>query len=78
MTPQAVIFDRRGTLALTLTDRQWAAAALERAGRDATPQAVRAVVDRLQDSDLDADLHRRTFDAVLAEEGFDDTLAQVL
>lgn len=89
MTPQAVIFDWRGTLAMTLTDRHWAAAALQRAGRDATPRAVRAVVDRLhaapslhrlQDSDLDADaaLHRRAFGAVLAEAGFDDTLAQAL
>ncbi|MUL40615.1 HAD family hydrolase [Streptomonospora sp. PA3] len=88
-TPRAVVFDWRGTLAVTLTEQEWAAAALRRAGRTPSPAAVAEATARLQSApepqrleaeglDTDAALHRRVYRRILAEAGFDEELAAAL
>lgn len=80
---RAVVFDWRGTLAVTPTFTGWAAEALRRIGRD--PGLAREVVARLPARELDAPgvdadaaLHRRTYYAAFRAGGLDDELADSL
>ncbi|RYV49683.1 HAD family hydrolase [Pengzhenrongella frigida] len=90
MTFAAVIFDWRGTLVTTLSERQWVRAALCDRGRAAGPgdvdrlvTAIRAasgVENRLEGPgvDSDADYHQRTYLEVFHDAGCDDDLARAL
>lgn len=82
-----MLFDWRGTLATTLTPREWLAAALTDIGRTLPPKTVDAIARRLHAADdeldgpgvdSDADLHRRTYLGVLSGIGLDDGLAEAL
>lgn len=87
---KAVIFDWRGTLVTTLTEREWVEQALLAIGRDASPSAVRRTVsavatangeqDRLDGRGVDSDaaLHRKTYMSVFADAGLDPELAESL
>jgi HAD superfamily hydrolase (TIGR01509 family) len=84
---RAVLFDWRGTLAVTLSAEQWARAALTRLGRPAGPDDVTVLartLDRLEPQldgpgvDTDADLHRTTYLRTLAGAGLDDALVTSL
>jgi HAD superfamily hydrolase (TIGR01509 family) len=87
---RAVIFDWRGTLATTLSEREWIREALLSIGRPAAPADVEPVVtaiaaangddDRLDGPGVDSDpaVHHRTYMAVFADAGLDDALAQAL
>lgn len=82
-----MLFDWRGTLVTTLSDREWAAEALRRLGRRlpaadvddlvAVLTAAEAVLDP-PGVDADAELHRRTYTAVLRGAGLDDELVEAL
>jgi len=88
MTFAAVLFDVRGTLVTTLSEREWVHEALVRLGRDAgqTDDVVAAITaangpaDRLDGPgvDSDAQLHRHTYRQVFADAGLDDELAATL
>ena len=80
---RAVLFDWRGTLAVTLSDEQWARTALTRLGRSAGPDEVASLARTLAHLepqldgpaiDTDADLHRTTYLRALAGAGLDDAL----
>jgi HAD superfamily hydrolase (TIGR01509 family) len=87
---RAVLLDWRGTLATTLTERQWVQQALLAVGREPAPDVVDGVVsaiaaangaeDRLDAPgvDCDAALHRRTYLGVLGDAGLDAELAEAL
>ncbi len=87
---EAVLFDWRGTLVTTLTEREWVAQALVALGRAADPGAVDAVTaaitrangaeDRLDGPGVDSDaaLHRETYEEVFADAGLDPALAHSL
>lgn len=87
---RAVLLDWRGTLAVTLDDRQRVQEALRRLGRDVAPPAVAAVVaaldaadpgERRRDApgvDSCAARHRATYLAVFAEAGLDLALAEAV
>jgi len=84
---RAVLFDWRGTLAVTLSAEQWARTALTRLGRSAGPGEVAALARTLDDLepqldgpdiDTDADLHRTTYLRALADAGLDDPLVAEL
>ena len=90
MTFRAVIFDWRGTLVSSLSERQWVQEALLRLGRGADPRTVDDVLAAIVAADgpqhrldapgmdTDAALHRRTFFDVLADTGLDLQLAEAL
>lgn len=90
MTFRAVIFDWRGTLVGSLSERHWVQEALSLLGRAAGRQTVEdtlaAIVaadgpKRRLDApgmDTDAALHRRTFFNVLAETRLDQRLVEAL
>jgi FMN phosphatase YigB (HAD superfamily) len=85
-----VIFDWRGTLVTTLTDRQWAEEALVAIDRDPASGVVDSIVsaigeangeeDRLDGPGVDSDaaLHRTTYMGVFADAGLDPELAESL
>ena len=84
---RAVLFDWRGTLAVTLSDEQWARTALTRLGRSAGPDEVASLARTLAHLepqldgpaiDTDADLHRTTYLRALAGAGLDDALVAAL
>ncbi|OOC53715.1 MULTISPECIES: HAD family hydrolase [Nocardiopsis] len=86
---KAVLVDWRGTLAVTLTEEQWIATALNRLDRPASPSDVTVVRTRLEEvdagerlltpgMDADPDLHRRVFAKVLSDAGLDPDLSEVL
>jgi FMN phosphatase YigB (HAD superfamily) len=84
---RAVLFDWRGTLATTLTAREWAAAALAHLRRELSTAGLDALSGTLHDADAqldgpgvdsDAELHRRTYRRVLRDIGIDDELADAL
>lgn len=86
----AVLFDWRGTLVTTLTERDWVEQALLALDRDRSPGAVDGVVsaiavangdqNRLDGPGVDSDaaLHRRTYLGVFADAGLDAELAEAL
>jgi FMN phosphatase YigB (HAD superfamily) len=87
MDVRGVLFDWRGTLAVSTTDEEWAAAALRRLGRPTDAEAVGKLAPRLArvaeeldgpGVDSDADLHRRTYHRVLAGLGLDPALVVAL
>ncbi|MFL6095134.1 MAG: HAD family hydrolase, partial [Blastococcus sp.] len=87
MDVRGVLFDWRGTLAVSTTDEEWAAAALRRLGRPTDAEAVGKLAPRLAQVadeldgpgiDSDADLHRRTYHRVLAGLGLDPELVAAL
>ena len=90
MTFRAVIFDWRGTLVSSLSERQWVQEALLLLGRGADPRTVDDVLAAIVAADgpqhrldapgmdTDAALHRRTFFDVLADTGLDLQLAEAL
>ena len=84
---RAVIFDWRGTLVTTLTEREWVLEALRRLGRapEETPveriaAALRPAGPRLDPPGLDTDAvrHRRVYAQVFGELGIDTDLAEAL
>ena len=87
---KAVLFDWRGTLVTTLTEREWVEQALRAVGRDASPGSIGRTVsaiavangeeDRLDGPgvDSDASLHRKTYMGVFADAGLDAALAESL
>jgi len=84
---RGVLFDWRGTLAVSPTDEEWAAAALRRLGRPADAETVGQLARRLAQVareldgpgvDSDADLHRRTYLHVLRGLGLDADLVAAL
>ncbi|MDT0277197.1 HAD family hydrolase [Blastococcus goldschmidtiae] len=86
----AVLFDWRGTLVTTLTEREWVEQALLVLGRDRSPGAVNGLLaaiaeangdqDRMDGPGVDSDaaLHRRTYLEVFADAGLDAELAEAL
>jgi FMN phosphatase YigB (HAD superfamily) len=87
MAVRAVLFDWRGTLAVTPGEEDWVATALRRLGRPAAPALVAAVADALRGAeeeldgpgvDSDAERHRSTYRRVFARLGLDDELAAAL
>ncbi len=90
MTPtRAVLFDWRGTLVVTPSEQEWAAAALDRLGRPGGAELARSIVRRIEtapgverlwgpDVDCDAGVHREAYFAVFAEAGLDEELAAAL
>lgn len=90
MTFRAVIFDWRGTLVSSLSERQWVQEALLLLGREADRRTVEDVVaaivvadgpTRRLDApgmDTDAVLHRRAFLDVIAGTGLDQQLVEAL
>lgn len=90
VTFHAVIFDWRGTLVTTLSERSWAHEALALLGRptdlDTVDRVVAAIVaadgpeHRLDAPGMDTDAvrHRRTFFEVLGDAGFDGPLVEAL
>jgi HAD superfamily hydrolase (TIGR01509 family) len=87
MAFRGVLFDWRGTLAVSPTSEGWIAAAFRRLGRpvedDAAPE-IAARLERAGDDldapgmDADAALHRRTYLRVLADLGLDPDLVTAL
>jgi FMN phosphatase YigB (HAD superfamily) len=84
---RAVLFDWRGTLVTSLSEREWAEEALRRLGRRLRPNDVEALVAVLTGVeaaldppglDADAGLHRRTYTSVLREAGLDEDLVEAL
>ncbi|SDE17426.1 haloacid dehalogenase superfamily, subfamily IA, variant 3 with third motif having DD or ED [Blastococcus fimeti] len=87
---RAVLFDWRGTLVTTLTERDWVEHALLALGRERSGPVVEGVVaaiarangadDRLDGPGVDSDaaLHRRTYLDVFADAGLDSELAEAL
>ncbi|MGY2129005.1 HAD family hydrolase [Blastococcus sp. SYSU DS0617] len=87
---KAVLFDWRGTLVTTLSEREWVEQALPVLGRDCSPGAVDGILtaiaeangaeDRLDGPGVDSDaaLHRRTYLEVFADAGLDAELAEAL
>ncbi len=84
-----VLLDWRGTLAVTMTERQWVGAALERCARPAHANAVTDVVRRLDgpqsarrlsspDIDCSAAAHRQAYEQVFADAGLDRELSTAL
>lgn len=82
-----MLFDWRGTLVTTLSEREWAEEALRRLGRQPPPSDVEALVAVLTHAepaldppgvDTDAELHRRTYTSVLRDAGLDDGLVEAL
>lgn len=90
MTFRAVIFDWRGTLVSSLSERRWVQEALLLLGREAHTGTVEDVLAAVVAADgpqhrldapgmdTDAALHRRTFFAVLADAGLDEQLVEAL
>jgi FMN phosphatase YigB (HAD superfamily) len=87
MDVRGVLFDWRGTLVVSPTEEEWAAAALRRLGRPADEQSVSDLAPRLAQVadeldgpgvDSDADLHRRTYLRVLDGLGLDAELVGAL
>jgi len=87
MTFRGVLFDWRGTLAVSPTYETWAADALRRLGRPPGGDEVAALGQRLAGvagpldapgTDTDADLHRRTYVRVLRGLGLDEELVAAL
>ena len=84
---RGVLFDWRGTLAVSPTDEEWAAAALRRLDRPSDLETVGRLAHRLAQVaeeldgpgvDSDADLHRRTYLRVLTGLGLDAELVAAL
>ncbi|WP_040338196.1 HAD family hydrolase [Candidatus Blastococcus massiliensis] len=87
---KAVLFDWRGTLVVTPSEREWVDEALRALGRDPAPGTVDDVVsaiarangasDRLDGPGVDSDaaLHRATYLEVFADAGLDAELAECL
>jgi HAD superfamily hydrolase (TIGR01509 family) len=85
-----VIFDWRGTLVTTLSDREWVEAALREVGRHPAAGSVDDIVAAIRSAsgdenrldgpgvDSDAALHRRTYMSVFAEAGIERELAEAL
>lgn len=90
VTFRVVIFDWRGTLVSSLSERQWVQEALLLLAREADARTVEQVVaaivvadgpqHRLDAPGMDADaaLHRRTFFDVLPDTGLDQQLIEAL
>ena len=84
---RGVLFDWRGTLAVTSDEQHWVATALRRLGRPAGPAdvagpaaALRAAAAELDAPGVDSDAarHRATYAAVFARLGLDSDLADAL
>lgn len=85
-----MIFDRRGTLVSSLSERHWVQEALSLLGRAAEMQTVEDILAAIVAADgpqhrldapgmdEDAALHRRTFFNVLAETCLDQRLVEAL
>ena len=87
MTTRGILFDWRGTLAVTSDEEHWVATALRRLGRPAGPAdvarpaaALRAAAAELDGPGVDSDaaVHRATYGAVFRRLGFDRELADAL
>jgi FMN phosphatase YigB (HAD superfamily) len=86
----AVIFDWRGTLVTTLSEREWVRRSLALAGREARGQPVEQVLSMIREVDGDEDrldapgvdasieAHRSAYMGVFADAGIDDDLAAAL
>jgi FMN phosphatase YigB (HAD superfamily) len=88
---RAVLFDWRGTLAVTMTDTQWVEQAFSRLGRDAGADDIQQVTDAIQDAaaqpelaaawnriDCDATFHRSTYQRLFEAARLDAALAAAL
>jgi len=87
---RAVIFDWRGTLVSVLSNAAWVRESLVLLGREARPDAVHGILSAILQAngpqnrldapgiDTSADLHRRTFMAVLDDAGLDESQAAAL
>jgi FMN phosphatase YigB (HAD superfamily) len=87
---RAVIFDWRGTLVSTLSQRRWIEEALTLLGRESHPESVDEILSSIVGADgpqhrleapgidTNAMLHRRAVLAVFADAGLDQQLAEAL
>ena len=86
---EAVLFDWRGTLVVTLPEVEWMRRGLERAGRDASPEQARRVLARIEQApqlsrlwadgvDSDPVMHRQAYFGVFQDAGLDPDLAAAL
>jgi HAD superfamily hydrolase (TIGR01509 family) len=88
---EAVLFDWRGTLAVTVSLSAWAESALHRVGRDSSADAVAdieaALVAAMEHPEVQASwdradesawAHRQTYARLFRVAGFDDDLAEAL
>jgi len=86
---RAVLFDWRGTLALTLSGSQWIQQGFRRTGRNASAEAAQRVLDKVTsapswsqlmapDIDTDAARHRATYFQVFGDAEIDQDLAREL
>ncbi len=86
---RGVVFDWRGTLVVTMTEREWITRSLQVAQKATSDEDVDGVLRRLNDTDrlerlwaadVDTDpaVHRAAYFDVFADAGFDPELAQAL
>jgi HAD superfamily hydrolase (TIGR01549 family) len=86
---QAVLFDWRGTLAVTLSGPQWVQEGLRRAGRQPSEEDAKAIFEKIhrapsfgllsaEDIDSDAAVHRDAYAQIFRDAGLDQDLAREL